>query len=281
MSRPKRTLAASALAALGSWAGTASATDFHVIEAHAGYELHLKGGVGDGHATYGLGYVWDVFITHPVLRGAEVGLRADLIHCPSCAEPIDGGALLGLASVTFWKDDLSTVSWYSGIAPGVGYSRETSAIFAEAELQTALQFRGIYSGWWLRPILFFGAGGAYDGYASVGLRLAIGFSPNHGKDPCADGRLNCEPVAEPPPAPPDHSACNPPERAELGAARDHCSLPGCFRAGVEARVDGQAAPATNQAGDLSIEVGRARPGTVQTVEIDIAGGTFTVQLERR
>jgi hypothetical protein len=261
-----------------AWTSTAQATDFHVLEAHAGYELHLKGGVGEGHATYGAGYVWDVFITHPVLRGAEVGFRADLLHCPGCEEPIDGGALLGLASVTFWKDDLSSVTLYGGIAPGIGYTRQTEVLFAEAELQTAVQFRALYSGLWVRPIVFFGAGGAYDGYASVGLRLAVGYSPNHGVDPCADRDAEC---ADSRPLRAPASGCDPPERAELAATAERWKLAGCFRAGVSARVDGQAAPVADRNGDLSIDVGRTEPGTAQTVEIDIAGGTFSVRLERR
>jgi hypothetical protein len=274
----KRPLVGCLVAASGAWTSGAGATDFHVLEAHAGYELHLNGGVGDGHGTYGAGYVWDVFITHPVLRGAQVGLRADLLHCPGCEEPVDGGALLGLASVTFWKDDLSSVTWYGGLAPGIGYTRQTHAVFAEGELQTALQFRAIYSGLWVRPMLFFGAGGAYDGYASVGLRLAIGYSPNHGVDPCADRAAECEGPRPPRLSP---SGCEPPERAELPAAEQSYVLTGCFRAGVSARVDGQAAPLADRGGDLAIEVGRTEPGAVQTVEIDIAGGSFSVRLERR
>jgi hypothetical protein len=274
----ERPLVCCLLAASAAWTSTASATDFHVLEAHAGYELHLKGGVGDGHATYGAGYIWDVFITHPVLRGAQVGLRADLLHCPDCEEPSDGAAVLGLASVTFWKDDLSSLTWYGGIAPGIGYTRQTEVVFAEGELQTALQFRAIYSGLWVRPILFFGAGGAYDGYASIGLRLAVGYSPNHGVDPCADRDAAC---AERPTPRLPAAGCDPPQRAELAAAEERWSLSGCFRTGVSARVDGQGAPVADRDGDLSIEVGRAPPGTVQTVEIDIAGGTFSVRLERR
>jgi hypothetical protein len=269
MSRAAGFLGVCWMVALVAWAIPAAATDFHVLEAHAGYEQHLSGGVGDGHGSYGLGYVWDVFITHPTFRGVEVGGRVDLLHCPSCASAVDGGAVLGTALLTLWKDDLSTVTAYAGLAPGLGYSHETKAIFAEGELEVAVQFRALYAGLWVRPIVFLGAGGAYDGYASAGLRIAIGYSPNHGQ----------RGMDEAPPAP--RTGCDPPERAELPASQKRWSLQGCFRDGVAVQVDGRPVGIADQQGDLEIDVGVARAGSAQTVEIDIGGGPFSVRLERR
>jgi hypothetical protein len=264
-----RAAAVTALLLVAFFARRAEATDFHVLEVHAGYELHWAG-EQTGHGSYGLGYTWDVFVTSASLRGVEVGGRLDLLHCPECERALDGGAASGLALVSFAKDDLSSVTFYAGLAPGVGYSRNTEALVFQGEVQAALQLRGVYSGLWFRPTLFAGGGGAMDGYLSFGLRLTFGFSPNHGK----------KPEEPPPPPPPPPGTCDPPRHAAVPAASATWSIPNCFRPSVVARLDGKEVECTNADGALSVRLGRARPGTAQRLEIDIAGGTFPVKIAR-
>ena len=245
----------------------ASATDFHVWELDAGYELHRTGG---GHGTYGVGWTWDTFVTAPTLRGVELGTRLDVLHCPSCDHKFDGGQIALSTLFTFWKDDLSTVTFYFGPAFGGGYSRATEVPFALVELQAALQVRSIYDGIWFRPVLFAGAGGAYDGYTSLGLRVAFGYAFNHG-----------EQIVETPPPPPPPGSCNPPVDADLPSSESAWVVPHCFRRNASARVDGHDVTIADRGGDLEIKVGPSTPGTTQQVEIFVAGGVFTAQLRRR
>ncbi len=253
--------------AMTFWCAPARATDSHVLEAHGGYELHLAGGA---HGSYGVGYTFDTLVTAPSLRGVEVGGRIDILHCPGCDRAFDGAALVLPVLVTFWKEDLSPVTFYFGPAFGLGYSRATDKVFAMGELEAALQIRSIYDGLWVRPILFGGIGGAYDGYTSVGLRIAVGYAPNHGV------RTVEPPIPEPPPG-----KCDPPLRAELAANEASWVVPYCYRRNASARVNGHDVPIADRSGDLAITVGSAAPGTTQQVEIFLAGGSFPVQLRRR
>ncbi len=249
------------------WCAPAGATDFHVLEAHAGYELHSGGG---GHGSYGLGYTFDTLVTAPSLRGVEVGGRFDVLHCPACDRTLDGAALVLPVLVTFWKEDLSPVTFYFGPAFGFGYSRATEKFFAMGELEAALQIRSIYDGLWVRPILFGGIGGAYDGYASLGLRIVVGYSPNHGVR-----------TTEPPEPPPRSGNCDPPPSADLAAGEPNWVVPYCYRSNVSVRLDGKGVAVSDRSGDLVIGVGAAASGTTQQVEIFLAGGSFSVQLRRR
>ncbi len=257
------------LLAVTLWPSLAGATDFHVIEAHDGYELHRTGG---GHGSFGVGYTWDTLLTVSIPRGFELGARLDVLHCPACEHKIDGAALLGSALVTAWKDDLSAITFYLGPAVGLGYSAETDKPFLELELQAAVQFRLIFDGLWIRPMLFGGAGGAYDGYTSVGLRLAVGYAVNHGQ------RL--APDTTPPVLPHVPGACDPPPSADLAASAVSWIVPNCFRKNASAHLGGLDVPVSDHGGDLEIRVGAATPGATQQVEIFVAGGSFPVQLRR-
>jgi hypothetical protein len=259
-----------AVAALTATKG-AHATSFDVLELHAGYELHNH---DDWHGSYGIGYTWDVFLTtpSPYPRGVLLGVRADLLHCFDCRDKIDGGALFLPALITFAKEDLSTLNWYLGLAPGAGYSQENERFFAAVEVQGALQWRSIYDGFWVRPILYASAGGAYDGYLGFGFRLAVGFSPDHGRrHPGDDG----------PPSPPLPGTCNPPTDADAPASDDTWVLDSCYRDNIAVRVDGADAVVRANGRDLVIVVGKGQAGTAQRVEVDIAGGVFEIQLHRR
>jgi hypothetical protein len=244
----------------------ARATDFHVIEAQGAYDFHRAGG---GHASYGLGYTFDTFITAPWLRGVELNGRLDLLHCADCTGAVDGAALVVSPLVTWWKTDLSSVTPYFGFSAGGGYDGQPSAAFALFELQAAVQFRAIYEGIWVRPSIYLGAGGAYDGYTSGGIRLAIGFSPNHGKR-YDDGSVPRRP-----------GTCGPDPEVSISPLATFWIVPNCYRPNVTANVDGRPAEVSDQNGDLVVNVGAAQVGTVQSVEVFIAGGVFPTKLERR
>jgi hypothetical protein len=242
------------------------ATDFHVIELQGAYDLHRTGG---GHASFGAGYTFDTFITTPALRGLLLSGRFDLLHCSDCNGVVDGGALVVSPLFTWWKTDLSSITPYVGLSAGGGYESQPSAAFALFELQVAVQFRAIYQGIWVRPSIYLGGGGAYDGYTSAGLRLAIGFSPNHGT----------RYPDEPPPLHP--GACDPPPDVTLPPEATTWVVPNCYRANVAAKVDGHDVDISDQNGDLVVHIGPAARGTVQNVEVLIAGGVIPTTIARK
>jgi hypothetical protein len=248
------------------WTSSAFASDFHVIEAEAGADYR-------GHTTIGLGYTWDVFLTAKQPRGFLLGAHGYALHCDQCAPSLVGGMALASALVTFWKEDLSVITPYIGLAGGAGYRRGTQEVFGQGEVQLALQSRALYDGWWLRPTLFGSYSGAYDEAFAVGLRVAIGYATNHGKRPV-------EPE-EPPQQQCVAGPCEVPEVVEVAASEDSWTLCNCFAPTTTVKVDGVAVQVQSQGNDLVVPVGRAATAKTQVVELELAGGALSVTLQRR
>ena len=264
----KRALLGGGAAVIGVllFAPPALATDFHVLEAIAGSDFR-------GRSTLGLGYTFDAFVTSKSLRGALVGTNVNALYCHYCDKTFGGGWLNIHALFTFWKDDLSVVTPYFGLAGGGGFSRWNDAAFGQIEGQIALQSRALYQGWWIRPTIFAGYSGAYDEHATFGLRIAIGYAFNHGTSPPPGEKPACAAQV--------CGRCDIPKQVELSASADTLKLCNCSQATGATLDGGRSLNIHADGNDLIIDVGRADPGTGQTIKIDIAGGAENVTVIRR
>jgi hypothetical protein len=258
------------LIAIGLWSTRARATDFHVAEAVAGSDLR-------GRSTLGLGYTLDALITTDMPQGLLLGGNLDALFCHDCDKSLGGAWLDAHLLVTFWKDDLSVITPYIGLAGGPGYSVWKDCAFGQIEGQIALQSRALYQGWWIRPIVYAGYSGAYDVHAAFGLRIAIGYALNHGSTSPHVSSETCDPQV----CPRAGGPCDIPQEVSLSAASTTVRLCNCSQAERAELVKGGNLTIHADADDLIIDVGPATPGTEQSVKIDIGGGRETVTLKRR